>query len=76
MHFSLFYSVWFFFLLSLVVVHYARDCSCSYNACTVHSLPSQFIDGLPGDEMQAYLVIKVLARKPGWKESNFQVWPP
>ena len=33
----------------------------------------QFVDGLPGDEMQSLLMIKVLARKPGWKDSNFQV---
>ena len=30
MHYSLFFSVWLFFcsLLSLIVVHYACDCSC------------------------------------------------
>ncbi|CAI8010225.1 Cytoskeleton-associated protein 5 [Geodia barretti] len=33
----------------------------------------QFVEGLPGDEMQSLLMIKVLARKPGWKDSNFQV---
>ena len=30
------------------------------------------MEGLPGDEMHSLLMIKVLARKPGWKESNFQ----
>jgi len=35
--------------------------------------PGQFVDGLPGDEMQSHLFVKVLAKKPGWKDSNFQV---
>ena len=40
----------------------------SYRTCNL-----QFIEGLPGDEMQSLLFCKVLARKPGWKDSNFQV---
>ncbi len=35
--------------------------------------PSQFVTGLPADEMQSLLFVKVLGKKPGWKDSNFQV---
>lgn len=33
----------------------------------------EFVEALPPDEMQSLLFIKVLNRKPGWKDSNFQV---
>lgn len=33
----------------------------------------QFVNGLPADEMQSLLFLKVLGKKPGWKDSNFQV---
>lgn len=35
--------------------------------------PIQFIETLPTDQMQSLLFCKVLAKKPGWKDSNFQV---
>ena len=37
------------------------------------SLSFQFIEGLAPDQMQSLLFCKVLAKKPGWKDSNFQV---
>ena len=36
-------------------------------------LPVQFLEGLAPAEMQSLLFCKVLAKKPGWKDSNFQV---
>ncbi|XP_064399412.1 cytoskeleton-associated protein 5-like isoform X3 [Halichondria panicea] len=33
----------------------------------------KFVEGLSPSEMQSLLFCKVLARKPGWKDSNFQV---
>ena len=33
----------------------------------------QFVEGQSPDEMQSLLYCKVLAKKPGWKDSNFQV---
>ena len=36
-------------------------------------LSVQFIEGLAPDQMQSLLFCKVLAKKPGWKDSNFQV---
>lgn len=38
-----------------------------------HESFKEFVEGLPGDQMQSLLFIKVLALKPGWKDSNFQV---
>ncbi len=37
------------------------------------TVPLQFVEGLSPSEMQSLLFCKVLARKPGWKDSNFQV---
>ena len=31
------------------------------------------MEGLAPDQMQSLLFCKVLAKKPGWKDSNFQV---
>lgn len=33
----------------------------------------QFIDGLSPSDMKSLLFVKVLEKKPGWKDSNFQV---
>ncbi len=47
------------------------DYSMNIRTCTVSLL--QLVEGLPPSEMQSLLFCKVLARKPGWKDSNFQV---
>ena len=31
------------------------------------------MEGLSPEEIQSHLFVKVLAKKPGWKDSNFQV---
>ena len=38
-----------------------------------HEQFKEFVESLPPDQMQSLLFAKVLARKPGWKDSNFQV---
>ena len=38
-----------------------------------HEQLKEFLEGLPPDQIQSLLFIKVLERKPGWKDNNFQV---
>ena len=38
-----------------------------------HEQFTEFVEGLQPQDMQSLLFVKVLARKPGWKDSNFQV---
>ena len=38
-----------------------------------HEQFKEFIQGLSPGEMNSILFIKVLGKKPGWKDSNFQV---
>jgi cytoskeleton-associated protein 5 len=38
-----------------------------------HEAFKEFVEGQSPDQMQSMLYVKVLARKPGWKDSNFQV---
>ena len=38
-----------------------------------HEQFKEFVEGLQPQDMQSLLFVKVLARKPGWKDSNFQV---
>ena len=33
----------------------------------------QLVEGQDSAEMQSLLCLKILAKKPGWKDSNFQV---
>lgn len=44
-----------------------------YDIETFFSSSLQFVEGLSPADMQSLLICKVLARKPGWKDSNFQV---
>ena len=37
-----------------------------------HEQFKEFVEGLSPGDMQSLLFVKVLARKPGWEESNFQ----
>ena len=37
-----------------------------------HEQFKEFVEGLQPQDMQSLLFVKVLARKPGWKDSNFQ----
>ena len=58
MHSILFYSVSSFFLLcsilSLIVVHYARDCSCTCMCTCTFMVFTSFIPGLPNRGMSIY----------------------
>lgn len=38
-----------------------------------HEQMKEMVEGLSPSDMQSLLFVKVLARKPGWKDSNFQV---
>ena len=38
-----------------------------------HEQFKEYVEGLQPQDMQSLLFVKVLARKPGWKDSNFQV---
>ena len=35
--------------------------------------PPQFIEAMSPSDMKSLLFVKVLEKKPGWKDSNFQV---